>query len=115
MERLLVKNRERAKLIQQELLDTNNHLTQKEIAKKYGVARTTVTAINQEVNVHDDSLTYPLRKPRTNSPIDQKTASLIKKDLLETNLSQREIADKYQVNQYIISDINVGKTYRDTR
>lgn len=51
---------ERAKNIAQELLTTN--LTQKEIAKKYGCARTTVTAINQGINFAQPNLTYPLRK-----------------------------------------------------
>lgn len=51
---------ERAKNITQDLLTTK--LTQKEIAKKYGCARTTVTAINQGVNFPQPDLTYPLRK-----------------------------------------------------
>lgn len=51
---------ERAKNIIQELLTTK--LTQKEIAKKYGCARTTVTAINQGVNFAQPNLIYPLRK-----------------------------------------------------
>lgn len=52
--------KERALNIIYDLLNTN--LTQKEIAKKYGCARTTVTAINQGINYKQDNLTYPLRK-----------------------------------------------------
>lgn len=51
---------ERAKLIINDLLNTK--LTQKEIASKYNVGRTTVTAINNGQNFYDASLSYPLRK-----------------------------------------------------
>ena len=51
---------ERAKLIINDLLNTD--LTQKEIALKYGVGRTTVTAINNGQNFRNNNLNYPLRK-----------------------------------------------------
>lgn len=52
--------RERAELIKNDLINTS--LTQKQIADKYKVGRTTVTAINNGQNFHDDNLEYPLRK-----------------------------------------------------
>ena len=51
---------ERANQIKNDLINTN--LTQKEIAKKYGVGRTTITAINNGQNYKDNNLSYPLRK-----------------------------------------------------
>lgn len=51
---------ERANLIKYDLLNTK--LTQKEIAKKYGVGRTTITAINNGQNFRDNNLEFPLRK-----------------------------------------------------
>lgn len=45
----------------------NTKLTQKEIAKKYGVARSCVTMINIGENRHDDSISYPIRKGRITS------------------------------------------------
>ena len=50
----------RAKMIINDLLNTD--LTQKEIALKYNVSRTTVTAINNGQNFIDNNLNYPLRK-----------------------------------------------------
>lgn len=50
----------RAKMIIDDLLNTN--LTQKEIALKYNVGRTTITAINNGQNFRDNNLNYPLRK-----------------------------------------------------
>lgn len=52
--------RERADKIKFDLMNTN--LTQIEIGKKYGVGRTTITAINQGQNYYDENLSYPLRK-----------------------------------------------------
>lgn len=55
-----VNKAERAKLIIYDLLNTS--LTQKQIASKYGVGRTTITAINNGQNFYDANLSYPLRK-----------------------------------------------------
>lgn len=51
---------ERAYNIISDLLETN--LTQKDIAKKYNVGRTTITAINNGQNFKQKDLDYPLRK-----------------------------------------------------
>ena len=51
---------ERSDKIKFDLINTK--LTQTEISKKYGVGRTTVTAINQGQNYYDKNLSYPLRK-----------------------------------------------------
>ena len=52
--------KERALNIIDDLLNTT--LTQKQIAEKYGCARTTVTAINNGKNNRQENLSYPLRK-----------------------------------------------------
>lgn len=59
-EQTKINREERAKLIINDLLNTN--LTQKEIALKYGVGRTTITAINNGQNFRDNNFNYPLRK-----------------------------------------------------
>lgn len=56
----LLEKQERIKNIQNDLLNTN--LTQKQIGEKYGVGRTTVTAINNGQNGYNSTLDYPLRK-----------------------------------------------------
>ena len=45
----------------------NTKMTQKEIAQKYGVSRTTVTALNRGQNFKQPNLNYPLRKGRITS------------------------------------------------
>lgn len=56
---------ERCLSIINDLLYTN--MTQKEIASKYGVSRTTVTALNRGQNFRQTNLNYPLRKGRITS------------------------------------------------
>ena len=51
---------ERMESIIQDLLYTN--LTQKQISEKYGISRTTVTAINRGQNFKQDNIDYPIRK-----------------------------------------------------
>ena len=43
----------------------NTSLLQKEIAKKYGVARSMITMINIGKNHHKDDIDYPIRPPKT--------------------------------------------------
>lgn len=59
-EQTKINKTERAMSIINDLLNTN--LTQKQIAEKYGVGRTTVTAINSGQNHRQENLSYPLRK-----------------------------------------------------
>ena len=59
-EQTKINKTERAMSIINDLLNTN--LTQKQIAEKYGVGRTTVTAINSGQNHRQKNLSYPLRK-----------------------------------------------------
>lgn len=56
---------ERCLAIIGDLLHTK--MTQKEIAYKYGVSRTTVTALNRGQNFKQPNLDYPLRKGRVTS------------------------------------------------
>ena len=55
-----INRQQRAKNIINDLL--NSTLTQKQIAEKYGVGRTTITAINNGQNFKQSNLSYPLRK-----------------------------------------------------
>ena len=45
----------------------NSDLTQKQIAAKYNVSRTTITAINNGQNFHKDDIDYPIRKTNQHS------------------------------------------------
>lgn len=71
---------QRAKKIKNDLLNTN--LTQKEIAKKYNVGRTTITAINNGKNFFEENLNYPLRK----KPVETISSQMESKAPIDTGL-----------------------------
>lgn len=72
--------KERMENIIQDLLYTS--LTQKEIAIKYSVSRTTITAINRGQNFYQDNINYPIRKQDQHSKpiamIDMQTGKKLK-------------------------------------
>lgn len=89
-------------------------LSQKEIGKKYQVSRTCITAINLgkvHTYLQKDEI-YPIRcNKMTDTPIDyDETIIHIIEDLKRNDLTGREISKKYNVSEFIISSINVGRT-----
>ena len=78
----------------------NSFLTQKEIAKKYNVSRTCVTAINQgKVEKYYNPLyEYPLRSGKMCGNIcdNPEMIGAIINDLINTGISIKDISDKYQ-------------------
>lgn len=85
----------------------NTVLYQSEIARMYNVNITTIERIQSGKIRHDDSIDYPIRKYSKYEII----ALKIIEDLKNTNLTNKEIADKYGVGEDIPSRINTGKRY----
>ena len=89
-----------------------SRLKHKEIAKKYHVSRTCVTALNLgKVNDYfDDALNYPLRKYRiTDKSIKQQdTIDAIIHDLSNTDLSMEQIAKQHGATMTLVYTINIG-------
>lgn len=100
-----------ANLVIYDLLNTT--ITQKEIAKKYGISRTCVTAINNgSVQKYYNKLyTYPLRKPTYYIDVcnDSKLFDSIVFDIRYTNLSLKNIAKKYGIGHAVMKHINYGE------
>ena len=100
-----------ANLVIYDLLNTT--ITQKEIAKKYGISRTCVTAINNG-NVqkyYNESYTYPLRQSVHYHKIcyDLELLNNVINDIKDTDLSLYAIAKKYTLDHWVILRVNQGK------
>lgn len=78
----------------------NTKITQKEIAKKYGVARSMVTMINIGTNRKVDGQTYPIRKCVTF--MDEKIKQSIINDLNCGLLNPFQISKKYNVDHSVV-------------
>lgn len=92
----------------------NTDLTQKEIAKLCGCARSCVTMINigqngQEYN--NGQYTYPIRKQNIPQKEAYQRAKQIAEDLANTALSYEELQSKYNCCCSYLSQINQGKNY----
>lgn len=84
-------------------------MPQKEIAKKVHLKRSFVTMINIGKNHYDKLECYPIRDTY------KKKAFLVKKLLMETDLSLKKIADKVEVSLRMVNNILYGKTWRDNK
>lgn len=82
-----------------------------DIAKKYNVAIGSIQAINEGTSWADDSLSYPIRN--NGNPLyknlSQDQIKAIEKMLIETNISMRKIAEKFNCSPSLIRNINRGK------
>lgn len=85
-------HKERKNNILYDLLNTR--LTQKEIAEKYNVSRTTVTAINRGQNYKQDNVDYPIRKQDCHSKailmIDRNTHEILR-EFKDAATAKREL------------------------
>lgn len=91
-----------AKLIIYDLQNTK--ITQKEIAKKYGVARSMVTMINIGDNRYDEKYDYPLRLPVWHTP--PEICKAIINDLQLGELNKSEISRKHKVAYEVVKRLN---------
>ena len=91
----------------------NNTLTEQEIAQKFGVAISTINAINTGKTYHISDEDYPIRKEKccnksrvlTEKEIDE-IITLLKENY---QLPMREIAQKYNIHVSTVESINRGE------
>jgi len=91
------------------LLDTN--LSVKEIAKITGYTNTAIRRINNGELRKKDNLIYPLRKEISFISLNER-AKLIIEELKNSNLTQKEIAEKYNVKRTTVTAINNGQNHK---
>ena len=82
----------------------------KEIAKKYNIDCSQVSAINQGKIYYVKNEDYPIRKKRRQD-LDDDIVNKIIDDIISSELSLSEIAIKYKVSKVRISGINNGRFY----
>lgn len=88
----------------------NTKLSFKQIAEQSNYNISSIERINKGELWFNNSLNYPLRSENTKEFL-QKRADNIIYDLQNTNLTQKEIAEKYKVGRTTITAINNGQNY----
>lgn len=89
----------------------NTKLSTKDIAKTFNYNVSSINRINNGEIWFNSEYNYPLRKENTQVSIQQRADNIIN-DLLTTNLTQKEIANKYGVGRTTITAINNGQNNR---
>lgn len=102
-------SKEEAEEVKNLLLTTN--LTVKEIASKMKYNVSSIIRINNGTIWHDDTSDYPLRK-ELSKDFNEDRALRIIDDLLNTDMTQKDISIKYGVGRSTITAINRGQNHR---
>jgi group I intron endonuclease len=100
-----------------------NKMSQKDIAKLFGVSDSTINDINMGKTYYNPNLFYPIRElhyvlkgsETTNAKFDEQTLALLHKDLKDANISLNQLAIKYNCDKTVIYNINNGLTYFDDK
>ena len=91
------------------ILNTSKQL--KEIAQETGYDYSTIKRIQSGKLWHRDDLKYPLRK-ENGREYQKERAEMIIEDLLNTKLTQKQIAEKYNCARSTVTAINNGQNNR---
>lgn len=91
------------------LLEKNDFNT---IQKETKVSLPHISEINTGKRHYDNSLKYPLNPQTCGKKISEKEIEEIILLLKNTKLSQKEIGERFNVVQTVISRINLGKSYK---
>lgn len=85
--------------------------TFKDLSEEYNLDLSCINEINQGKSYHKDWLEYPLRSGKVKNPLYNHYMEII--DLLQNSkIEQKEIAKKFNVGCAAISDINLGRSFR---
>jgi Trp operon repressor len=94
--------------------DIQNNIAFSEISKKYSCSVTTIGKINNGVGIYrKNNIEYPIIK--TFSQLDISIKTNIIRELLETSLSQKDIAEKLHVTRKNVNNINSGKYSKEIK
>lgn len=97
-----------ARAIIKDLKETT--LTMKEIAKKYNCSQVKVSNINTGDRVRFEDETYPIRPTRKAKKIlTEEDIDNIYYDLINTDLTYRQLSEKYNCGNKVFQHINIGR------
>lgn len=91
-----------------------NKIPFSEISEVFNISISHLSGINKGTKHHRDNEIYPLNSMTHGRKLEGNDIEKIKDLLINTNLTQTEIAQQYNVCSTVISRINLGKTYKDS-
>ena len=106
-----VKSQEVLDNIIKDLRDTE--LTLIDLSKKYTIPLNTIHGINSGDTYYNEKINYPIRTENVSLKIGSNLIISLKEDLKRCILSSQEIAQKYNVSETNIRNINNGVIYKE--
>lgn len=92
-------------------------LSSLQIAQKYNINPTTINDIIRGDIHYSSKLQYPLRKrntkPQTRTKLNEVKVVEIISLLKKTDIKIKSIAEKYNISPQSITDINIGRTWKE--
>lgn len=88
----------------------NSNMSITAIADKFSTYRECVSRINNGRYAFDSNTAYPIRVTREWHQISQDYKEDIANALLNTKMTQKEIAKKYNVSEHLVANINQGNS-----
>ena len=92
----------------------NTDISFEELAKKYNYSVSSILKINNGKIWFNQNNIYPIRVDKRNKRYYSERALLIIDDLLNTTLTQKEIAKKYGVSRSCVTMINIGENNKQS-
>ena len=100
---------EEIKQIQQQLKENKKSIL--EIAQEFNYNTSSINRINQGQLWYNEELAYPIRIENTKQFKQERMESIVQ-DLLYTNLTQKQIAEKYLISRTTVTAINRGQNFK---
>lgn len=97
---------------EQIIKDIQNNIPYSQISKKYEISIGYISMINNGTKWHNDNYSYPLCKKIC---ADGAWSHDLKYDLIFTNISHKELGEKYNRSKAAVTAINMGRNRRDNR
>lgn len=89
-----------------------------EIGQKYNVSGTAIQKINNGSNQRQEGITYPIRTriiPHRKHTLTAEELSELCNDIINTNISFNQLANKYNISTTTIYNINKGTSRKNDK
>ena len=93
----------------------NTDMTCVEIGQKYNVSGAAIQKINDGSNQRQEGIIYPIRTPHRKHTLTAEELSELCNDIINTNISFNQLANKYNISITTVYNINKGTSRKNDK
>ena len=86
-----------------------------EIGQKYNVSGAAIQKINDGSNQRQEGIIYPIRTPHRKHTLTAEELSELCNDIINTNISFNQLANKYNISITTVYNINKGTSRKNDK